>query len=279
MSFFSLLSIEMGKQTKRLRTLIGPLGLLAIVLATAIGFKYSEMGHFVRGMTDQPNYRIFGSPLNALFLARAVMPGTVYLFLPLFVSLVAGDMISGEAADGTLRMILARGVDRFGLVLAKFLYSIVYVVFLTGFLGLTAFFVGWMFFGLGGLVSPAWPGVNYFGMQEGIHRLLMSYGVTMVYVMTVASIAFLISVFANNSLVPVGATMAVLLFSGVIGQIPAFESIKPYLFTTYSELFFKVFDNPMDTSLMHRGLLTLGIYIVGSFALSAVVFTRKDILT
>ncbi|MCC6483230.1 MAG: ABC transporter permease [Armatimonadetes bacterium] len=279
MSTFGLFGIEIFKQFRRLRTHIGTFGLLGIVLAVAIGLKYGDASHFVGRLTRQPNFQIYGSPVNALFLARVVLPMTVFLFLPLFVSLVAGDQISGEAADGTLRTVLTRPVNRFALLSAKFTLAIVYVGALTAFLGVAALTVGWALFGVGGLVSFGWDGVSYFGIAEGVHRLTLSYGLAAVYVLAVASVAFLVSTLSSNSLVPIGVTMALMVMCGVLGQIPYFESAKPYLFTTYSELFLRAFDVPVDYPALRHGVFALLVYVVACFCVSALIFTRKDILS
>ncbi len=278
MSIFGLLIIEVFKQMRRLRTHIGTLGLLGIVLAVAIGLKYGDASQFVGRLTRQPNFEIYGSPINALFLARAVLPMTVFLFLPFFVSLVAGDQISGEAADGTLRTVLARPVNRLWLLSAKFVLAIAYAAALTLFLGVVALAIGRLLFGVGGLVSFGWSGISYFGVAEGMQRLMLSYALAGAYVLSVASVAFLVSVISNNSLVPIGVTIALMVVFGVLGQLPYFESVKPYLFTTYSELFLHAFDVPLDHLALRQGVFTLFAYVAACFGVSAIIFTRKDIL-
>src|SRR5487761_1446512 len=56
---------------------------------------------------------------NAVFMALAALAVTVPFFVPLAISVVAGDSIAGEANLGTLRYLLVRPCGRARLVLVK----------------------------------------------------------------------------------------------------------------------------------------------------------------
>jgi len=262
---------------RRARSYIGPLGVLGIVVPVVTGLKYGPMGEEL-GRYAGRQVTMIGSPVNALFVARVVLPPTVFLFLPLFVSLVAGDQVSGEASEGTLRALLARPISRLRLLAAKFVVSVVYAALLTVFLGVAAFTLGWALFGLGGLVSFG-GGIAYFGMAEGVHRLLIAYGAAIAYQICVTSIAFLLSVFMNSSLAPVGVTFALMLVLGALGEIPYFERVKPFLFTNYADLFLKAFVIPLDAGALLKGVAALGAWTAAAFSLASAVFVRKDILS
>lgn len=270
--------METAKLLHRGRTFIGPLGMLAIVIPTIIGLKYGDLSREFTNFIGAGNINIIGSPVTGSFIARAVLPPTVFLFMPLFVSLVAGDQVSGEAADGTLRTLLARPVDRFRLLAAKYLVSLVYAVVLASVLGVSAYLLGSLVFGQGGLVSFG-GGLKYFGMEEGLQRLVLAYCCAAGYLLAVTSLAFLFSVFVSSSLFPVGATMICLLLFGSMGEIPYFKAIRPYLFTSYADLFLRAFAIPLDSGVFPRAAATLATYCAGCFAVASVVFMRKDILT
>ena len=50
--------------------------------------------------------------ITNLTVASFLLVPIVYFLLPLYVSLVGGDMVAKEAEDGTLRMILCRPISR-----------------------------------------------------------------------------------------------------------------------------------------------------------------------
>lgn len=275
--FWVLLRMEFWKLLKRGRTYIGPLGIAAIVLPTVIAFKHGEFARDIERFMES-DLVLIGSPFNALFIARAVLPPTVFFFLPLFVSLVAGDQVSGEAGDGTLRSLLVRPISRVKLLAAKFVVSLAYALFLTVYLGVLAFGTGWLFFGIGALVSWS-DGLRYFGVQEGMERLLLAYSAVGVYLVAVSGVAFLLSVFFNGSLAPVGGTMAIMLVFGTLGQLSYFEKLKPWLFTTYVDLFIRSFDIPLDLADFQKGGLVLAGWGITCFLIALFIFNRKDVLS
>ena len=61
------------------------------------------------------------SPNNGLFVGLAAMTVAIPLFLPLTVSVAAGDAIAGEASHGTLRYLLIAPAGRVRLLLVKYL--------------------------------------------------------------------------------------------------------------------------------------------------------------
>ncbi len=277
MTYAGLVKMEAWKLARRGRSYIGPAGLLAIVAPTVIGLRYGPMGSEVERYVGS-GVTVIGSPLNALFIARVVLPPTVFLFLPLFVSIVAGDQISGEAADGTLRGLLSRPVHRLKLLAAKYAVSLLYAVGLTVFLGLAAFGAGYAVFGIGGLVSFG-GGLAYFGVAEGLERLVLAYGLAGAYQICICSVACLLSVFMQSSLAPVGVTFALMLVMGAVGEIPYFERLKPFFFTTYGDLFLQAFNVPLDPGRLLRGLAALMSWTGAAFGLAAFAFSRKDILS
>ena len=83
----------------------------------------------------------------------------------LFLALVAGDMVSKEVEDGTMRMMLCRPVSRWRLGVLKYLACVVYTFALTAFYGLSALAAGTLYQGTGGLFA-AWPPVHLFALYE-----------------------------------------------------------------------------------------------------------------
>ena len=110
---------------------------------------------------------------------------------------------------------------------------------------------------------------------------------------TVAALGFLLSFFAENSIGPIVATMSVIIVSTILStmNIPLFNLIKPYLFTTHmitwKEFFdFKVNDaneaiigsiqNPQK---IVQSASILFIHIVLFVGAAIALFRKKDILS
>src|SRR6266511_1742248 len=110
-----LLRSELGMIFKRRRNLVllAVLALIPVLIGTAIKLSSSP------GAGEGPQFidRIAG---NGLFLSLTAMVVVVPLFLPMAVSVVAGDSIAGEANLGTLRYLLVAPVRRGRLLAVKY---------------------------------------------------------------------------------------------------------------------------------------------------------------
>src|SRR4051794_37335697 len=84
--------------------------------------------------------------LTNLTIASFLLVPIGYMLLPLYVSLVGGDMVAKEAEDGTLRMILCRPISRFRLLLLKWLSGAVFSLLLVISLGIFSALAACAFF-------------------------------------------------------------------------------------------------------------------------------------
>ena len=99
-----------------------------------------------------------GTPVNAEFLSWLVVGSPfasmiLLTFMPFFICLVFGEIFGGEVAEGTLRTVLTRPIRRTSFFTSKFIACLIYAISLVFFLGLSAFLIGLVFFGRGGLLS------------------------------------------------------------------------------------------------------------------------------
>ena len=275
---WTLISLEIFKICKKPRSYLGFAGLLGIAILRAIGFAHDpSLGYYMLGSIPR-EMMVVGSRLTAGFMASFIMPLTLFAFLPLFVSMVAGDMVSGEAAEGTLRTAMSRPVSRLGFFVAKLVSSGAYAVALTFFLGLSAYVVGLIALGRGP-VAVGWSGFAVYPEGEGIARLLAAYALACVPMITVAAIALFISTIVNNSPAAIIGPMVLIFGLTIIGEISFFEPVKPYLFTTYLDVWKEAFAPRIDWGHVLTGLEYLCAYIAAFGGLAAIIFCRKDILT
>jgi ABC-2 type transport system permease protein len=110
---------------------------------------------------------------------------------------------------------------------------------------------------------------------------------------TVAALGFLLSLFANNSIGPIVATMSIIVFLTILStlNIPLFSYVKPYLFTTHMIGWKEFFDIKVNASnealsgtIQHpmrivQSALVLLTHIVLFLLVSIWVFRKKDILS
>lgn len=277
---------ELYKMSRRPRSYTGFAAFLAANLLVMLGAKYGGFAElFARHNAREP-LQVVGSPLNAEFMAWLVVgsplsPSILVMWLPFFVSLVLGETLAGEHTEGTLRTLLTRPVARGSVFAAKFVSGLVYTTALVAFLGLSAYAIGAMVFGTGGLLSTGTilhPMLGWYGHGEAIMRLALAYMLTFIAALTAGMFAFFISIWLSNPLGAIGGAVMLQFATFIMGEIGYFESIKPYLFGAQMVAAQKAFVDPMPWGEIGASVACLGAYIIVLLAASAVVFKRKDIL-
>ncbi len=121
-------------------------------------------------------------------------------------------------------------------------------------------------------------------------RYIAAFGFAAIAMLTVAALGFLLSIFAENSIGPIVATMSIIIVCTILStlDIPVFNAIKPFLFTTHMigwKGFFDVkvtADNEaivgsiQNINKILEAAAILVAHIIGFVSLSIVIFKRKD---
>ena len=293
--FFAILRIELFKIFKRPRTFISFGAIAVIVLLVQLALKVNGKD-FIELYTDSQSdtfYIPYDKMLNGYFVCVAVLH-MILIHVPLLIALIAGDMISGEANLGTLRLLGSKPVTRTELILAKFSASTVYVVLLLIWMALLALLGSILLFGKGDLVvfkEMDWHQMNYYDV---LWRFFAAFIFAALALTTIAAMAMMFSVFSENSLGPIVATVCVVIVFTIIQQlkVPLFEqTINPWSFTTHMlgwKGFFYVeksadgttidgsIENP--TALVRSAMILIG-YIVLYLGVTIWYFRKKDILS
>lgn len=293
--FLELLQIELFKVFKRPRTFIAFAAIAVIVLLVQFAMKVNGKD-VIQLYTDSQSDTFdipYSNMLNGYFVCVMVLH-TILIHVPLLVALIAGDMISGEAAQGTLRLVAGKPVTRTGLVLAKFTASFVYVVLLLIWMALFALLGSILLFGRGDLVVFKEEDMHQMNSYDIWWRFLAAFVFAALALTTIAALALMLSAFSENSLGPIVATVCVVIVFTIIQQlkVPVFEqTVNPWSFTTHMlgwKGFFYVeknmegitidgsIENPV--SLVKSGLILTG-YIVLFLMITIRYFKKKDILS
>jgi ABC-2 type transport system permease protein len=277
----TLLWFETYKTFSRWRTYIG-FGVIAlVVLATEVVMRVSAGEILHRMMRSfQKDFLIVGSLLNAWFVTAFIM-NSLHIHIPFLVTLVAGDIVSSEAASGTVRFLLIRPPSRQRILNAKYMTTLFYTAGLVLFFGFLCVLAGLVLFGSGDLI------IHHYGKFDIVFipeaelplRMLLAFAGAVWAMTVVASLAFLLSALAENSIGPIIGTMAVVIVFLVFGNLPLdfFRNLKPYFFTTYMTLWQGFFDIPIGWPEIGRSALILGLHDVGLFLIASLVYRRKDI--
>ncbi|MBS3907712.1 MAG: ABC transporter permease subunit [Syntrophaceae bacterium] len=276
-----LVWFETLKTFSRWRTYIG-FGVIAlIVIITEVVMKLSADEILYRMLRSlEKDFLISGNVLNGWFVTAFIM-NTLHIHMPFLITLVAGDVVSSEATSGTVRLLLIRPPSRSRIITAKYITTFFYTAGLVLFLGLLCILLGLTLFGSGDLIIHHYGrfGVIYIEEAEIPIRMLFAFMAAIWSMMAVASIAFLLSTLAENSVGPIIGTMAVVVVFLVIGNFPLdfFRSLKPYLFTTYLTFWQQFLDDPIPWRQIGSSAAILGLHSILLFLIALGVYARKDI--
>src|SRR5689334_16423294 len=127
---WQLTAIELFKIFKKPRTYIAFGAIAAIIFLVQLAF-YLDGDNYMQFLMGSINasFSVEGNILNGYFIFFIILQ-TLLVHVPLLISLVAGDMIAGEANMGTLRLLASKPISRTGLLLSKFLASCIYTILL-----------------------------------------------------------------------------------------------------------------------------------------------------
>ncbi len=242
--------------------------LVAVLLAiTNLGPRPGTGPAFLSAvLTDGKLY-----PLAALGI---VLP----LFLPIAVSITAGEAIAGEAQQGTLRYVLVRPVGRLRLLVAKLVSVMTFVVLAILVVAVTAYFLGIVLLGDQDLTTGA-TSVSGTSLttQELAIRTALALGYAMLCMLGVAAIALFFSTVADSPLGAALATMAILIASTLLLTLDAAEALRPFLPTRYWLAFVDLFRDPILWREVVRGVLLQAAYVVVFFGAAWANFATKDV--
>ncbi|HNU15409.1 MAG TPA: ABC transporter permease subunit [Chitinophagaceae bacterium] len=295
---WKLLKIELFKIFKRPRTYIAFGAIAAIVFLIQVALKFDGKSYVDLLMSNLSGSFEFSDEFkNKLlngYLICFVILNTLLIQMPLLVALIAGDSIAGEANMGTLRLSLTKPVSRTQYMLVKFAASVVYTLALLIWMAALALFGSMLIFGTNDMVVLRSEGIEQMKDFDVLWRYVAAFGYAAVALTTVSALAFLLSVFAENSIGPIIATMSIVIVFTILSEmnIPIYDkTIKPYLFTSHMVAwkgFFYVKADAEGTTIngsienLPAVLRSLGIlvaYIVLFFSTAVWVFRKKDILT
>jgi ABC-2 type transport system permease protein len=296
---WNLLQIELFKISKRPRTYIAFAAITAIVVIFQFAFKadgQSYMDLMMQSVKDDFTFdRI--QVINGYFMCYIIL-NTLLIQVPILVALIAADSVSGEANMGTLRLLISKPVSRTQIILVKFAAATIFTVFLLIWMAITSLLISIMIFGTGDMLIFRTKGedsqILLITKDDIMWRYYAAFAYATVALTVIAALSLFLSIFAENSIGPIIATVCIVIVCTIISNIgvPVIDrNVKPFLFTSYlvgwKGFFYIGTDaggNTIKGSLenwpaIRNSLLILIAHIVVIVTAAVMVFKRKDILS
>lgn len=291
---WQLLQIEIYKIFKRPRTYIAFAVIALVIFLIQAGLKFGGeeyVGMLMSGLNETFEVPP-GDILNGYFVCFFIL-NLLLVHIPILVALIAGDMISGEANIGTLRLLVSKPVSRTRLLMVKFTASVFYIILLLIWLAILALFLSMLVFGTNSLFVPREFDAAIISTPDILWRYMAAFAFATIAMITVGALAFMLSVFADNSIGPIVVTVCVIIVFTILTQlqIPFYdETIKPYLFTTHmlgwKGFFYVKGDNGVTINgsieniygILKSGLILI-LYTVVFLFIATWYFRRKNILS
>ncbi len=256
---------------------LGALTILIGIIIFAMKADGESMVSFVTASFEQ-TLSFNGKLVNGNLIAFIILQMLV-VHIPLLIALVTGDLISGEAAMGTIRMLASKPISRTQIVLSKFIAGAIYTLVITLWLGFLSVFVSHLVFGSGDLMVLNSDGLVILPEADILWRFGLAFCVAYLSLLTVATLSICLSAFAENSIGPIVSTMAIIIVFTIIGSldVSVFDSVKPYLFTTHMASWRSFFEQPVPFDEIMNSIVILLTHIVVLVGITLIKFNKKDI--
>lgn len=292
---WNLLQIELYKIFRKPRTYIsfGAIAAFILLIQLALLANGKQYLQFGLGFLDD-SFDIPYDKINNGYWICFLVLNLLLIHVPILVALVAGDIVSGEANMGTLRLLVSKPISRTELILAKFFAAAFYVIVLLAWMALFALGLSVILFGTGDVVVAKAMELHQVESADVLWRYFAAFGFAALALILVASLSLLLSSLSDNSIGPIVATVCIIIVCTLISemQIPLYDKyLRPYLFTTYmlgwKGFFYIGVDADGQTI---RGsiqnfpaiLKSIGVlltYTIGFVTASVLLFRKKDILS
>ncbi len=253
-----------GRRRNQMGLLV--LAAVPIVLAISVRLSSSSSGggpDFLDSVTS-----------NGLFVPLAALTVEMGIFLPLAISMLAGDAVAGEANLGTLRYLLTVPVSRTRLLAVKFASLCIGALWGVATVAVAGAIIGIALFGTGPLTTLSGSQLD-FGAAVGRVLLVVLY--LSACIAALGAVGLFISTLTEQ---PIAATIALMIFtilSWILDAVPQLEWLHPWLIVHEWLSFSDLLRDPPFWDNVLRGLGVDAAYAAGFWLLAWARFSGKDV--
>lgn len=221
---------------------------------------------------------------------KTFMDEGITLLIPMFVIVIASDMVSSEMSSGTIKMLLTRGVSRGKVLASKLIALVVLVAMLIGAVAVSSDLISGIFFGYQGWRLPVLMGfhttatgyvnVGHVYTVPQWKYLFMTFGLGFFVCVCIACLAFMVSTLVRSTASSMGIMMAALISGTLLSALATSWTAAKYLPVVNLQLSGYLNGNPPPVVGMTFpfSLEVLGTWSILAIAVSFIVFVRRDVM-
>lgn len=220
---------------------------------------------------------------------REFMKNAAALFIPLMVMVIASDLVSGEHAAGTMKLLLTRPVKRWKILLSKWIALLLFISIIIAAAAVLCYVISGVVFGFSGWSMPVFIGFEAGGGAGGMEQvravpqwlfIFMEMGLIWYAAVIVGILSLMISVLIRSTAAGMGVMLAVLISGSILSNMVSSWETAKYLFMVNLDLVFYLTGGipPIQGMTLPFSLAVLTAWGLGAMVVSFVVFSRKDML-
>lgn len=221
----------------------------------------------------------FSHGFSGLTAATYVTAETMVIATPLFLALVAGDIVANELEERTLHMILARPVSRGAVLAQKLVACCLYTIALALFVGATSLGLALAVNGPGSLVMVS-ARESIIGVHEfsvGLRRYGFAMAMLAYCCLTFTLLAFMLSCWRMKPGAATVTAAAIVILDQTIRVMPGFVELAPYSLTTRLLTWRQAFHDVIPWLRIERNLSQLFLIDVALITAAWLVFRRREV--
>jgi len=276
--FYLQLRNELWKLFAKTRTYIGFLMFLLAQNVIILIFRFTNGPRANMMRTLEGNGYLAREFISALTVATFMLLPIAYMLLPLYVSLVGGDLVAKEAEEGTLRMILSRPISRARLLLLEWTAGAIFSFALVTALGLFGVGFASLWFPWKGLFVFI-PGelFSVFDAAAGWRHYAAAHLMMATKACTVMGLAFMFSCF---NVKPAAATILAISFvfvNFIMQNIPYFRDLQHWFLSYHLNIWTFMLSQTIPWWRIGESLSILLGFNLTFLAIGATAFQLRDI--
>ena len=252
----------------RRRNQMGLLVLALVPIVLAISVKVSS-----RNARGGPDF-LDSVTSNGLFVPLAALGVEMGIFLPLAISMLAGDAVAGEANLGTLRYLLTVPVSRTRLLAVKYASLGIGALWGVATVAVAGAVIWVALFGTGPLTTLSGSQLEF---PAALGRLLLVVLYLSAGIAALGAVGLFISTLTEQ---PIAATIALMIFtilSWILDAVPQLEWLHPWLIVHEWLSFADLLRDPPLWDNVLRGLGVDAAYAAVFWLLAWARFAGKDV--